>query len=48
MVQSIRINDPVTRKQLADLKRKLKLTEDAIVALAIAALWLADGKDAKH
>jgi len=47
MSQSIQIKDPITRKQLADLKRKLKLTDDAIIALAIAKLWLADGKDTK-
>lgn len=47
MSQSIQIKDPVTRKQLADLKRKLKLTDNAIIALAIAKLWLADGKGEK-
>jgi hypothetical protein len=31
------------REQLADLKRNLKLADDAIIALAIAKLWLADG-----
>ena len=44
MSQSIQLKDPVTRKQLADLKRKLKLTDGALIALAIAKLWLADGK----
>lgn len=47
MSQTIQLKDPVTRKQLADLKRKLKLTDDVIIALAIAKLWLTDGKDAK-
>jgi hypothetical protein len=47
MTQSIQIKDPVTRKQLADLKRKLKLADDAIIALAITKLWLADGKDTR-
>lgn len=44
MSQTVQLKDPVTRKQLNDLKRKLKLNEEAIVALAIATLWLADGK----
>lgn len=48
MSHTVQIKDPVTRKQLADLKRKLKLTDDAIVALAVATLWLTDGKDAKR
>lgn len=47
MSQTIQLRDPVTRKQLADLKRKLKLADEAIVALAVAKLWLADGKGAK-
>jgi hypothetical protein len=47
MSHLIQLKDPVTRKQLADLKRKLKLADDSIIALAIAKLWLADGKDAK-
>lgn len=42
MSQSIQIKDPVTRKQLADLKRKLKLADDAIIALAVAKLWADD------
>jgi hypothetical protein len=36
---TVRLNDPITKKQLADLKRRLKLREDAIIALAIASLW---------
>jgi hypothetical protein len=47
MAHTVHIKDPVTRKQLADLKQKLNLMDDAIVALAIAKLWLADGKNAK-
>ena len=44
MPHTSHFKDPVTRKQFADLKRKLKLADDAILALAIAKLWLADGK----
>jgi hypothetical protein len=44
MSHTVQLKDPVTRKQLADLNRKLKLMDEAIIALAIAKLWLANGK----
>lgn len=40
MPHTIQIKDPITCKQLADLKRQLKLMDEAIIALAIAKLWL--------
>lgn len=46
MSHTVQLKSPVTRKQLADLKWKLNLIDEAIVALAIAKLWLANGKPA--
>lgn len=44
MSHTVTVKDPITRKLLAELKRKLKPMDEAIVALSIAKLWLADGE----
>lgn len=40
---TVRINDPVMLEQLADLKKKLRLTSpEQVVLLALERLWLAE------